>query len=54
MNTFFDTGIKSINHNNFTGPWLTPIQAVWHPQRDDVCIFGSMEQPRWANARKIL
>jgi hypothetical protein len=40
------TGIKSIYHNNFTGRWLTPFKAVWHPQRDDVFIVGSMEQPR--------
>ncbi|XP_046452338.1 WD repeat-containing protein 76-like [Daphnia pulex] len=38
--------IKSIYHNNFTGRWLTPFKAVWHPQRDDVFIVGSMEQPR--------
>ncbi|KAI9554166.1 hypothetical protein GHT06_019438 [Daphnia sinensis] len=38
--------IKSISHNNFTGRWLTPFKAVWHPQRDDVFIVGSMEHPR--------
>lgn len=37
-------GITTISHNNFTGRWLTPFKAVWHPQRDDVFIVGSMEQ----------
>ena len=25
---------------------LSPTKAVWHPQRDDIFIVGSMEQPR--------
>lgn len=38
--------IKSISHNNFTGRWLTSFKAVWHPQREDVFIVGSLEHPR--------
>ena len=38
--------ITCIPHNNFTGRWLTPFKAVWHPQREDVILVGSMEQPR--------
>ena len=52
----FDTGsdwtkkelkpIKSINHNNQTGRWLTTFKAEWHPQRENVFFVGSMNQPR--------
>lgn len=42
----FSPGIKSISHNNFTGRWLTSFKAVWHPQREDVFIVGSLEHPR--------
>lgn len=35
-----------IEHNNFTGRWLTPFKAVWHPQREDAFVVGSMEHPR--------
>lgn len=44
--------VASIKHNTHTGQWLTTFKAVWHPQRDDVFVVGSMEQPRgvsWAN-----
>jgi len=41
-----DRCIQVISHNNFTGRWLTPFKAVWHPQREDVFVVGSMEQPR--------
>lgn len=39
-------GLKTIEHNNFTGRWLTPFKATWHPQREDVFVVGSMEHPR--------
>jgi len=41
-----DRCIKTIAHNNFTGRWLTPFKAVWHPQREDIFVVGSMEHPR--------
>ncbi|KAG8227158.1 hypothetical protein J437_LFUL001702 [Ladona fulva] len=36
----------SIRHDNRTGRWITPFRAVWHPQRDDAFVVGSMGQPR--------
>ncbi|PNF25037.1 hypothetical protein B7P43_G06982 [Cryptotermes secundus] len=38
--------IAGIKHNTHTGQWLTTFKATWHPQRDDVFVVGSMEQPR--------
>jgi WD40 repeat protein len=38
--------VASIKHNTHTGRWLTTFKAMWHPQRDDVIVVGSMEQPR--------
>ncbi|XP_059474631.1 WD repeat-containing protein 76-like [Neocloeon triangulifer] len=37
-----------VSHNNHTGRWITNFRAVWHPQRDDVCIIGSMDRPIFA------
>ena len=45
-NLFCKLGATVIPHNNFTGRWLTPFKAMWHPQREDVFVVGSMEQPR--------
>ena len=39
------TGIKSIYHNNYIGRFLAPFKAVWHPQREDIFIVGSAEDP---------
>ena len=33
-------------HNNHTGRWLTNFRAVWHPQREDCFVVGSMDRPR--------
>ena len=38
--------IRSINHNNQTGRWLTTFKAEWHPMYEDVFFVGSMSQPR--------
>ncbi|XP_059474629.1 WD repeat-containing protein 76-like [Neocloeon triangulifer] len=35
-----------VSHNNHTGRWITNFRAVWHLQRDDVCIIGSMDRPQ--------
>ncbi|XP_046452333.1 WD repeat-containing protein 76-like isoform X1 [Daphnia pulex] len=37
--------IKSIHHNNYVGRFLAPFKANWHPQREDVFIVGSGEDP---------
>lgn len=50
---YFYLGIKVIEHNNFTGQWLTPLKAVWHPQREDVFVVGSLLKPRRVNCLKF-
>jgi hypothetical protein len=44
--TAFVSVVAGIKHNTHTGQWLTTFKATWHPQRDDVFVVGSMEQPR--------
>ncbi|XP_065573424.1 WD repeat-containing protein 76-like isoform X2 [Artemia franciscana] len=34
--------VLSLKHNNFTGRWITPFRPIWHPQREDVFVSGSM------------
>ena len=35
-------------HDNQTGRWLAPFQAIWHPRNEEVFFVGSMD-----NIRKI-
>ena len=39
-------GVTSIDHINFVTKATRPIQANWHPRRDDVFVVGCMENPR--------
>ncbi|CAB3363561.1 Hypothetical predicted protein [Cloeon dipterum] len=38
--------VSKVAHNNHTGRWITNFRAVWHPQREDVCLVGSMDRPQ--------
>jgi len=38
--------VAQVRHDNYTGRWLTPFRASWHPSRDDLLVTGSMERPR--------
>jgi len=38
--------VAQVRHDNYTGRWLTPFRASWHPTRDDLLVTGSMERPR--------
>ncbi|KAM9422471.1 WD repeat-containing protein 76 isoform 7-T12 [Salvelinus alpinus] len=38
--------LTSIQHNLYTGRWLSKLQAMWDPKRDDCFVVGSMQQPR--------
>jgi WD repeat-containing protein 76 len=40
----------SVRHNNNTGRWITPFQAVWHPGCSSIACIGSMEHPRRVDA----
>ena len=33
---------------------LSPFQAIWHPQREDVFIIGSRKQPYRVNSNNLL
>jgi hypothetical protein len=46
VETPFFPVVAAIKHNTHTGQWLTTFKATWHPQRDDVFVVGSLEQPR--------
>ncbi|XP_071451886.1 WD repeat-containing protein 76-like [Hetaerina americana] len=35
-----------IKHSHKTWMWITPIRAVWHPQRDDAFVVGTLAVPR--------
>ncbi|XP_026271330.1 WD repeat-containing protein 76-like [Frankliniella occidentalis] len=41
--------VTNIKHDNHTGPWTSAFKAMWHPQREDVFMVGSMEK----NPRKL-
>lgn len=43
---FITTVIRTIQHNNQTGRWLTTFKARFVPHRDDLIVVGSMKQPR--------
>ncbi|KAK3930774.1 WD repeat-containing protein 76 [Frankliniella fusca] len=38
--------VTNIKHDNHTGAWTSVFKAMWHPQREDVFMIGSMEKPR--------
>ena len=35
-----------LRHDNHTGRWLAPFQAIWHPRNEDVFVVGSMDGAR--------
>ncbi|XP_013784880.1 WD repeat-containing protein 76-like [Limulus polyphemus] len=37
---------KTYRHNNQTGRWLTPFQAIWLPNNEEGFVVGSMKHPR--------
>nr|XP_046204344.1 WD repeat-containing protein 76-like isoform X1 [Oncorhynchus gorbuscha] len=37
--------LTSIQQNLYTGRWLSKLQAMWDPKRDDCFVVGSMQQP---------
>ena len=38
--------IRTVKHDNHTGRWLAPFQAIWHPRNEDVFLIGSMDYAR--------
>ncbi|XP_042176131.1 WD repeat-containing protein 76-like [Oncorhynchus tshawytscha] len=38
--------LTSIQQNLYTGRWLSKLQAMWDPKRDDCFVVGSMQRPR--------
>ncbi|XP_076814725.1 WD repeat-containing protein 76-like [Clavelina lepadiformis] len=37
--------VASVNHNNYTGRWLSNFRAIWHPRQEDIVVVGSMNRP---------
>jgi len=35
-----------MRHDNHTGRWLAPFQAIWHPRNENIFVVGSMEAAR--------
>ena len=45
---------RVISHNNKTGRWLTPFRAIWHSQREDMILVGSLLTPRRVSVHNLV